>query len=280
MVGKYKVITLCGSTRFKDAFIETQKRLTLEGNIVISVGLFGHSGDEEVWKSDTKEMLDDMHLRKIDMADEVFVINVGGYIGQSTRIEIEYAEAIGKPVKYLENIGPNFKRRMFIPEEYNQPEQHFDKTAKGKEKASNANPNYSVLASKKHPSYLKQFSEQCAEDLSKKQTSMRINPAVLKETSGKGRCKDDDLEIIYLYKIKEAITAGNGKYLKYEIQFAGIGSLKRITYEVRNKVSNRLFYRICSAVTHGKNRVMHAYVPFDPEMILSELQLEITEAQK
>ena len=48
MVGKYKVITLCGSTRFKDAFMETQKCLTLEGNIVISVGLFGHSGDDEV----------------------------------------------------------------------------------------------------------------------------------------------------------------------------------------------------------------------------------------
>lgn len=61
MVEKYKVITLCGSTRFKDAFMETQKRLTLDGNIVISVGLFGHSGDEEVWKPGTKEMLDDMH---------------------------------------------------------------------------------------------------------------------------------------------------------------------------------------------------------------------------
>ncbi len=60
MVGKYKVITLCGSTRFKDAFMEAQKRLTLEGNIVISVGLFGHSGDDEVWTEGTKEMLDDM----------------------------------------------------------------------------------------------------------------------------------------------------------------------------------------------------------------------------
>lgn len=102
MVGKYKVITLCGSTRFKDEFMEAQKRLTLEGNIVISVGLFGHSGDEEVWAPGTKEMLDDMHKRKIDMADEVFIINVGGYIGSSTRSEIEYAQAYGKPVKYLE----------------------------------------------------------------------------------------------------------------------------------------------------------------------------------
>ena len=102
MVGPYKVITLCGSTRFKDAFMEAQKHLTLEGNIVISVGLFGHAGDEEVWTEGTKEMLDDMHKRKIDMADEIFVINVGGYIGSSTRSEIDYAEAAGKPVRYLE----------------------------------------------------------------------------------------------------------------------------------------------------------------------------------
>ncbi len=110
MVGKYPVVTLCGSTRFKDEFMETQKRLTLEGKIVISVGLFGHSGDSEVWDgmdegtlSKTKEMLDDMHKRKIDMADGIYVINVGGYIGQSTRSEIEYAKTHGKTIEYLEN---------------------------------------------------------------------------------------------------------------------------------------------------------------------------------
>lgn len=114
MVGKYKVITLCGSTRFKDAFMEAQKRLTLEGNIVISVGLFGHSGDDEVWDgmdegtlSKTKEMLDDMHKRKIDMANEIYVINVGGYICDSTRSEIEYAKTMGKPVHYLEEKDPS-----------------------------------------------------------------------------------------------------------------------------------------------------------------------------
>ena len=102
MVGKYRVITLCGSTRFRDAFTEAQKRLTLEGNIVISVGLFGHSGDSEVWTEGTKEMLDDMHKRKIDMSDGIFVINVGGYIGSSTRSEIAYALSTGKTVEYLE----------------------------------------------------------------------------------------------------------------------------------------------------------------------------------
>ena len=111
MMGKYKVITLCGSTKFKEDFMREQKRLTLEGNIVISVGLFGHSGDNEVWENmddgtltKTKEMLDDMHKRKIDMADEIFVINKNGYIGQSTRSEIEYAIKTGKKVNYMENI--------------------------------------------------------------------------------------------------------------------------------------------------------------------------------
>ncbi|QTG74878.1 hypothetical protein [Trueperella pecoris] len=102
MQGTYPVVTLCGSTRFKEEFIAAQKRLTLDGNIVISVGLFGHSGDAEVWTETTKEMLDDMHKRKIDMADGIFVINVGGYIGSSTRSEIEYAKAHGKSITYLE----------------------------------------------------------------------------------------------------------------------------------------------------------------------------------
>jgi hypothetical protein len=105
MVGKYKVITLCGSTRFKDEFIEAQKRLSLAGNIVISVGLFGHSGDAEVWTDGIKEMLDDMHKRKIDMADGIYVINVGGYIGNSTRSEIEYAKSHGKTIEYLKPLS-------------------------------------------------------------------------------------------------------------------------------------------------------------------------------
>ena len=111
MQGIYKVNTLCGSPRFKDAFMEAQKCLTLNGNIVIGVGLFGHSGDNEVWENldegtltRTKEMLDDMHKRKIDMSDDIYVINVGGYIGSSTRSEIDYAIATGKAVRYLEEV--------------------------------------------------------------------------------------------------------------------------------------------------------------------------------
>lgn len=100
MIGKYEIVTLCGSTRFKEEFMEAQKELTLQGKIVISVGLFGHSGDQEVWTEGTKEMLDDMHKRKIDMADAICVINKDGYIGESTKSEIAYALKTGKRVDY------------------------------------------------------------------------------------------------------------------------------------------------------------------------------------
>lgn len=102
MMNEFNVITLCGSTRFKEQFIEMQKKLTLEGNIVISVGAFGHCGDNEVWTDGKKAMLDRMHLAKIDLADEIFVINVDNYIGDSTRNEIEYAKSKDKRVRFLE----------------------------------------------------------------------------------------------------------------------------------------------------------------------------------
>ncbi len=103
MVGKYEVITLCGSTKFKDDFIKAQEFLTLAGCIVISVGLFGHA-DKKYTTAITPEvkmMLDDMHKRKIDMADSIFVVNRGGYIGESTKSEIEYALKTGKQVTYM-----------------------------------------------------------------------------------------------------------------------------------------------------------------------------------
>ena len=102
MVGNYKVITLSGSTKFKEQFLKVQEKLTLEGNIVLSVGAFGHSDQIEMTE-ETKDMLDDMHKRKIDMADEIFVINKNGYIGSSTKSEIQYAIDLRKPVKYMES---------------------------------------------------------------------------------------------------------------------------------------------------------------------------------
>ena len=101
MIGNYKVITLCGSTRFKEDFERVNKELTLAGNIVISVGCFGHSGD--VFTEEQKNMLDDMHKRKIDMADAIYVINKDGYIGSSTRSEIQYAMHLGKQIIFMED---------------------------------------------------------------------------------------------------------------------------------------------------------------------------------
>ena len=101
MIGNYKVITLCGSTRFKEDFERVNRRLTLDGNIVISVGCYGHSGD--TFTDEQKIMLDDIHKRKIDMADAIYVINKDGYIGDSTRSEIKYAIAHGKQVILMED---------------------------------------------------------------------------------------------------------------------------------------------------------------------------------
>ena len=101
MIGNYKVITLCGSTRFKEDFERVNRELTLLGNIVISVGAFGHAGD--TFTEEQKVMLDDIHKRKIDMADAIYVINKDGYIGASTRSEIQYALLLGKQIIYMED---------------------------------------------------------------------------------------------------------------------------------------------------------------------------------
>ena len=101
MIGNYKVITLCGSTRFKEDFERVNRELTLMGNIVISVGCFGHAGD--TFTEEQKIMLDDIHKRKIDMADAIYVINKDGYIGSSTRSEIQYALRTGKQIIFMED---------------------------------------------------------------------------------------------------------------------------------------------------------------------------------
>ncbi|WP_139489223.1 DUF4406 domain-containing protein [Brevibacillus dissolubilis] len=94
-----KVITLCGSTRFKPQFEQASTALTLQGHVVLTVGFFEKSENIQV-TPEQEAMFEKIHLRKIDMADEIFVIDVDGYIGQSTRKEIEYAQAKGMPVNY------------------------------------------------------------------------------------------------------------------------------------------------------------------------------------
>ena len=100
---KYYVIGLCGSIKFKNEFLKVQEELTLKKNIVLTPNFFNNIKKEEI-NLETKKMLDEMHRQKIDMSDEIYVINLGGYIGESTKYEIEYAKAKGKKISYLESI--------------------------------------------------------------------------------------------------------------------------------------------------------------------------------
>ena len=98
---QYKIITLCGSINFKDEFMKVQEKLTLDGNIVLTPNFFKSIKKENIDEK-TKKMLDEMHKQKINMADEIYVINVGGYIGESTKSEIEYAKRKGKKISFWE----------------------------------------------------------------------------------------------------------------------------------------------------------------------------------
>jgi hypothetical protein len=94
-----KVVTLCGSVRFKDQFKEIETKLTLEGTAVFSLCFFEESEGIEV-TAEQKKLFGQIHLKKIDLSDEIFVINVDGYIGDSTRKEIAYAIQNNKIVNY------------------------------------------------------------------------------------------------------------------------------------------------------------------------------------
>jgi hypothetical protein len=106
------IVCLCGSTRFHDQFRRANLRLTLAGQIVLSIGCDTKSDADLAAAADlggglagVKARLDELHRRKIDLADYVLVLNIGGYIGDSTRAEIRYARAAGKPVTYLQPRG-------------------------------------------------------------------------------------------------------------------------------------------------------------------------------
>ena len=103
------VITLCGSTKYKDEFLMVNKWLTLQGNVVISVAMFGHV-DKEPLTIDEKLILDEIHKKKINLANEIFVVDIDGYIGASTKKEIEYSEVNGKTVRYLSKEKEDFEK--------------------------------------------------------------------------------------------------------------------------------------------------------------------------
>jgi hypothetical protein len=102
---KPTIVCLCGSGRFKEAFDDAEFRETLSGKIVLTIGCNKHDIARTTELAHHKTMLDELHKRKIDLADEVLILNVGGYIGASTRSELDYATAHGKTVRFLENHG-------------------------------------------------------------------------------------------------------------------------------------------------------------------------------
>ncbi|GAA0336601.1 hypothetical protein GCM10008967_28710 [Bacillus carboniphilus] len=106
-----KVITLCGSTKFKEQFEKANAYLTLQGNIVISLGFFEQSEGIEITKEQA-ELFEKIHFEKINMSDEIFVIDVNGYIGESTRKEIEYAKQHGKSIRYLSHSVLNKRNQL------------------------------------------------------------------------------------------------------------------------------------------------------------------------
>lgn len=109
--GRPKIITLCGSTRFKPEFLDQQRRLSLDGVIVLTVGFYHHADAVPITAAQKKE-LDELHFRKIEMSDEVFVVNPGGYVGESTRNEIAHAIAYGKKIRFLdEKLGDDYLKR-------------------------------------------------------------------------------------------------------------------------------------------------------------------------
>lgn len=99
-----KIVCLCGSTKFKLQFELASKREGLDGNIVLTVACFGHNGDLSIEECSDghpiKILLDELHKRKIDLADEILVIDVDKYIGISTKSEIEYAKSNKKLIRY------------------------------------------------------------------------------------------------------------------------------------------------------------------------------------
>lgn len=96
-----KIICLCGSTKFKAAFEKANFEETLKGNIVLSVGCYMHHDSIPITPSQ-KLMLDNLHLKKIDLSDEILILNINGYIGYSTHNEIQYAKKKGKRIRFLE----------------------------------------------------------------------------------------------------------------------------------------------------------------------------------
>lgn len=113
LASRPQIVTLCGSTRFVDEFNRFRQYFTLKGMIVLSIEIVTtqqRDEDPQHVNRPNKEMLDRLHLEKIKISDSIFVINKGGYIGESTLKEIEFAQAIRLPIEYMEEVDGSDRR--------------------------------------------------------------------------------------------------------------------------------------------------------------------------
>lgn len=98
-----KIITICGSSKFKEEILRIDAKLSLEGNIVISLGCFGHADELNLTRKQ-EAILERVHQEKMNMSDEIFVVNKDGYIGEHTERDIEYAKSRGLKIRYLNEV--------------------------------------------------------------------------------------------------------------------------------------------------------------------------------
>ena len=97
--GELPVITLCGSMRFREEFARLDAELSLAGHVVLTPVTLDPAADPT---ADERELLSRIHLQKIAMSDQIFIVNVGGYFGESTRRELNHARSLGVAVRFLE----------------------------------------------------------------------------------------------------------------------------------------------------------------------------------
>ncbi|BDZ56807.1 hypothetical protein [Barrientosiimonas endolithica] len=109
MPDRPEIVCLCGSVRFADQILAATRDLTLAGVIVVGPSALPYgqgAATGEPLTEEQKAALGALHLRKIDLADRVLIVNPGGYVGETTAREIAYARAAGKPVAFTEPTSP------------------------------------------------------------------------------------------------------------------------------------------------------------------------------
>lgn len=139
-----------------------------------------------------------------------------------------------------------------------------------------AKKKYIILNSRKYGSYPNTVSEKCLSDLEKEHRSLRVNRSLLKSASGKGSFVSRSNNIGYIYDIKNAITAGTGRYLEYLIQYAGSATFTGIVFQLTESATRKVIYEIFIYTGKVKSNRIKIYIPFDSDIDISKIKFSIT----